>query len=99
MRFLEGRDFLPDTDQPDINWLDRYIHPDDQDTVWRDIQQAIRTKQMFEMEHRVLRVDGSVGWTILKAVPLLNDDGEIIEWLGTVSDITERKKGKTDNES
>jgi signal transduction histidine kinase len=47
---------------------------------------------MFDLEHRVVRVDGSLGWTCSRAVPLLNANGEIVEWFGTATDVTERKR-------
>jgi signal transduction histidine kinase/ActR/RegA family two-component response regulator len=46
---------------------------------------------MFQLEHRVLRADGSPGWTYSRAVPLLDERGDIREWIGSASDITERK--------
>ena len=59
--------------------------------VLRAIAEAIRNKTMFELEHRVIRVDGSLGWTYSRAVPRLNADGEVIEWFGTARDVSERK--------
>jgi PAS domain S-box-containing protein len=46
---------------------------------------------VFELEHRVRRPDGSLGWTLSRAVPLLDDAGEITEWVGAAIDITERR--------
>jgi len=46
---------------------------------------------MFELEHQVRKADGSVGWVFSRAIPLLNKNGEIVEWFGAASDITERK--------
>ena len=37
------------------------------------------------------RVDGSLGWTYSKAVPILDTDGEIVEWIGSAADVTSRK--------
>ncbi len=91
MRQLEGRDFIADTTDPSRSWLDRYIHPDDREMVLRAIAEAIRSKTMFELEHRVIRVDGSLGWTYSRAVPRLSADGEVIEWFGTARDVSERK--------
>jgi two-component system cell cycle sensor histidine kinase/response regulator CckA len=91
MRQLRGRDFIADTDEANDNWLQKYIHPDDQPRVLAAIGQAIRTKSIFELEHQVMRVDGSLGWTFSRAVPLQDANGEIIEWLGAASDITESK--------
>lgn len=55
------------------------------------IEKAIREKSVFELEHRVLRADGSYGWTYSRAVPRLDASGEIFEWIGAASDITQRK--------
>ena len=92
MRQLVGKDFIPDTHEPSRDWLERYIHPDDQSGVLAAIAQAIRTKSMFQLEHRVLRIDGTPGWTSSRALPLLDEQGEIIEWFGTASDITARRE-------
>ncbi|WP_170977329.1 PAS domain-containing protein [Halorussus salinisoli] len=92
MHELEGKEFLADTDESISDWLDKYIHPDDQPRVMEAIDEAIRTKSIFELEHRVERDDGSIGWTFSRAVPMLDEDGEIDEWIGMASDITERKR-------
>src|SRR5579883_302933 len=91
---LEGRGFIADTEEPSRNWLETYIHPDDQEHFLRAINEAVRTKSIFELEHRVRRVDGSLGWTLSRAVPLLDDAGNILEWFGTASDVTERKQAE-----
>lgn len=89
---LQGREFIADTHEPSRTWMDRYIHPDDQPGVSAAIAEAIRTKGTFELEHRVLRVDGTLGWTLSRAIPLLDDHGEIVEWIGTASDVTGRRE-------
>lgn len=94
MRYLSGREFIPEKTSPSRTWLEKYIHPDDQPHVLKAINEAIRNKSIFELEHRVLRVDGTLGWTFSRAVPLLNADGEIIEWIGTAKDIKVSKKAE-----
>ncbi|HXY39589.1 MAG TPA: ATP-binding protein [Vicinamibacteria bacterium] len=94
MRHLVGRDFVADTDDPSRSWLQKYIHPDDQPQVLAAVEEAIRTRSVFQMEHRILRVDGSLGWTFSRAVPLLDGNGEILEWFGAASDVTERKRAE-----
>ena len=94
MRFLAGRDFVADTHHPSSAWLQAYIHPDDQAQVLAKIQEAIRTGSVFELEHRVLRRDGSIGWTFSRAVPLKDSAGAIVEWFGAASDITQRKRAE-----
>jgi signal transduction histidine kinase len=94
MRRLEGRLFIADTRTPDQSWLQRYIYPDDQAAVWAAIEEAIRSEGIFELEHRVLRADGSPGWTFSRAIPLKDADGAITEWFGTATDITARKQAE-----
>lgn len=91
MSYVEGREFVSDTLKPSTNWLDKYIHSDDQELVKQAIQRAIESKDVFELEHRVFRVDGSLGWVHSRAIPIFNKKGEIIEWFGAASDITRRK--------
>ncbi len=95
MRQLYGRDLIATTEQASKAWLDDYIHRDDQAEVMAAIREAARTKSMFVFEHRVLRVDGSLGWMSSRAVPLLDDAGEIVEWFGTATDVTDRKRSET----
>ena len=92
MRQLQGQEFLADTTDSNHGWLSKYIYPDDQANVMRVIQEAIRTRSTFELEHRVRRADGTVGWTFSRAVPLLQADGAISEWFGAASDVTDRKQ-------
>ena len=94
MRQLRGRGFINDTEVPSRTWLQEYIHPDDQPLVMAVISEAIRTKSIFQLEHRVLRVDGSMGWTFSRAVPLLDANGDISEWFGAASDVTDRKRAE-----
>lgn len=91
LRQLDGRAFLADTAQPTAGWTAHYIHPDDQLDVRLAIRNAIRTKGLFELEHRVRRVDGTLGWTLSRAVPVLDEAGEITEWLGSAKDVTDRR--------
>jgi len=79
-------------DKPKRDWLQRYIHPDDQSLVINKINEAIMTKGTFELEHKVRQADKSPRWVFSRAIPLMNKKGEIIEWFGTANDITERKK-------
>jgi PAS domain S-box-containing protein len=94
MNRLCGRGFLSDTENLNPTWLQEYILPEDQPYVTAVINEAIRTKSIFELEHRVRQADGSIGWTSSRAVPLLDKNGEIIEWFGASSDITERKQAE-----
>ncbi|MEP6936532.1 MAG: PAS domain S-box protein, partial [Chthoniobacterales bacterium] len=91
---LHGGNFLADTEKPSRTWFQEYIPPDDRPRVTAAIEEAIRTKSIFELEHRVRRADGTLGWTFSRAIPLLDAKGEIVEWFGTASDVTERKEAE-----
>jgi signal transduction histidine kinase len=94
MRQLRGRDFVADIEAPSGSWLEKYIHPEDRQLVLDAIQKAIHEKSVFELEHRVLRLDGTPGWTFSRAVPLFDASGEIVEWFGAATDITARKQSE-----
>ncbi|WP_290810997.1 PAS domain S-box protein [Halovivax sp.] len=90
MHNLEGADFLSDTDEQRSSWVEQYVPPEDRPRVQDAIDDAIRTKSSFELEHRVVREDGTVAWIVSRATPLLDEDGEITRWLGAANDVTER---------
>jgi len=96
MKELDGGGFLPSTpsSNPNRSWLLAYIPESDQPAVTAAIDEAIRLKKIFDLEHRVVRADGTVGWTLSRAVPLLSADGEIIEWFGAASDISARREAE-----
>lgn len=94
MQELDGRGFLRDADKPTSSWKEVNVYHEDLEMVNKAIEKAIREKSIFQLEHRVNRADGTTGWTFSRAVPILNDQGEIIEWFGAASDITDRKRAE-----
>ena len=67
------------------------IHPEDaQPTIdaWND---AVLHKKHFVFEHRVKLKNNTWGIFSVKAIPVLNSDGAIVEWVGVHTDITEQK--------
>jgi signal transduction histidine kinase len=91
---LDGRGFVADASKPRKDWLNEYIHPDDQPLLLQAIREAVRSKSSFQLEHRIRRADGTLGWTYSRAVPLLNGNGEIMEWFGAASDVTARREAE-----
>jgi signal transduction histidine kinase/ActR/RegA family two-component response regulator len=88
---LDGRGVLANTSSPDHDWRLRYIPIDEQPRLSAAIQRAISQKTMFELEHRVLRQDGTIGWVLSRAAPILDDDNQVVEWLGAAIDLTAHK--------
>ncbi len=91
LRYLTGRQFLTDSAEPNDRWLERYVPRDDQEALMASVGAAIAAKGAFELEHRVMRLDGSIGWVWSRAIPLLDDQGAIVEWVGTARDVTARR--------
>ncbi|MBC7966268.1 MAG: PAS domain S-box protein [Fuerstia sp.] len=92
MRQLDDGNFIIDTELPSSTWLQESVYSEDQPRVMAVVNEAVRSKTIFEMEHRVRRLDGTLGWTFSRAVPLLNAQGELVEWFGVASDVTERRR-------
>ncbi|GAC1598305.1 MAG: hypothetical protein NVS3B25_24090 [Hymenobacter sp.] len=92
MEHLIGKDFLADTRGPTTTWTQEYLPAEDQPRVLAAIAEAIGHKTPFELEHRVRRADGTVGWTYSRAIPVLSAQGELTGWLGAASDVSARKQ-------
>ena len=88
---LDGRGFLKDADDAQPFFISDYVFAGDQALVQSVIDAAVRSGTAFRLEHRVVRADGSCGWTSSKAVPMRDAQGTIYEWIGAASDITDRR--------
>ncbi|RBQ11727.1 ATP-binding protein [Pedobacter miscanthi] len=91
---LDGRGFLKNSDRPITGWKAINVFAGDLEIVNEAIAASIRNKKTFALEHRVNRADGTTGWTFSRAIPLIDANGEITEWIGTASDITSRKEAE-----
>jgi len=96
MRELGGSGSPFDTKPATAKWLQKYIHPDDQARVLQAVWKAIRTKSPFMFEHRVQRAEGTLGWALSRAVPLLDENGKIVEWFGSAIDVTRWKRAEAE---
>lgn len=90
----DSPDLLHYTPAPLEDWMARFIHPEDREPMRERIRQALATRSMFEFEHRVRRPDGSVRWVSSRALPIYDQQGRIVEWLGTAKDITARRQAE-----
>lgn len=72
-------------------WIGLF-HPDDRESILREQEAALRDRRMMNIETRFIRADGSIYWLLGQAVPLLDAGGCITGWVGSIDDITERKK-------
>ena len=97
VRVLTGR-YAAEPPGTADTWLARYVHPDDRARVTEAIAHAVRTRTPFELEYRILR-DRTTGWTFSRAIPVLDDRGEIVEWFGAASDVTRRREAEDAREA
>ncbi len=74
-------------------WLDA-VHPEDRDRANDIFVEAGRKQVDFRMEYRLRGKDGQYRWVIDAAVPRVGADGQFHGFIGSVIDITERKKAE-----
>ncbi|WP_049982134.1 HAMP domain-containing sensor histidine kinase [Halorubrum sp. BV1] len=75
----------------DVNELYETIHPDDRDRVRANIEESTHDLRDVTYEGRVVRLDGSVRWTLNRQVILRDDEGAVSEVAGISTDITDQK--------
>lgn len=75
----------------DWGW-NEIVHPEDKLTTLNRYQKAMETGLTFEVENRIKRADGTYRWHLNRANPLRNENGEILFWVGTATDIEDQKK-------
>jgi PAS domain S-box-containing protein len=68
------------------------LHPDDKERTLRRWEQAWREGASYEIEYRFRRHDGTYQWFIGRAAPVHNGEGEVVEWVGTCTNIDEQKR-------
>ncbi|MEG4212261.1 PAS domain S-box protein [Microcoleus sp. S13_B4] len=76
-----------------LGWLDP-IYPDDRERTAQVWMEAVQTKSLFAIEYRIRGADGNYRYFQARGVPILNEDGSIREWIGTCSDIHDRKQAE-----
>jgi PAS domain S-box-containing protein len=68
------------------------MHPEDRAKWQETTDRAISEKSDYEGEHRILLPDGTVKHTHTVGHPVLNASGDVVQFVGTMMDITERKQ-------
>jgi PAS domain S-box-containing protein len=74
-----------------FGWLD-YVHPDDKQKAMADWMRCVETGTNYEAEYRLQSKDATYRWFRSRAVPIRDQDGEILRWYGTCSDIQDSKQ-------
>jgi PAS domain S-box-containing protein len=77
-------------DLRELGWM-AAIHPEDRERTCTNWLQAVATRHFFETEYRIRRADGVYHPFQVHGVPLLDAEGNVREWVGVCTNISERK--------
>jgi PAS domain S-box-containing protein len=72
----------------------RALHPDDREWIFQEWSDAVKAEETFAAEYRFRSRQGKVLWIYGSAIPLRSDAGAVVGYIGTATDITERKEGE-----
>ena len=67
------------------------IHPEDIRRVNENWQESLKEGKILETQLRLKRADGVYRWHLLRTVPLTGDDGKVVSWFGSATDIDQLK--------
>ena len=70
------------------------LHCDDHQRIESAWLNAVASAQAYEIEYRLRRRDGEYRYVAVRGVPVLTEQGQIREWVGTCTDITERREAE-----
>ncbi len=71
-------------------WL-AAVHPESRESLKKGWQETIRQKKPSFADYRFLRPDGTIAWVMGQATPEMNAANQIVGYVGTITDISERK--------
>ncbi|MBL0182255.1 MAG: PAS domain S-box protein [Chitinophagaceae bacterium] len=72
------------------------VHEEDKDRVRKGWEEATKKRDISISEYRFVRPNGSIAWVIGQAIPERDSEGRIVGYVGTTTDITERKKAEAE---
>ena len=83
---------------PDGEYTFRVMHPEDRERVEEIRKKAMREKAEFATDYRIVLSDGTLKHLHVIGHPVFDETGEVHEYVGTVVDITERKRAEEERE-
>ena len=81
-----------DAEQLQRHGWESIVHPDDLPRLEKDWSKSVRLGQKYNVEARLIKADGTYHWFLIRARPLRDEQGEIIKWYATNTDITRIKQ-------
>lgn len=89
-RWYEFTGSTPEETRGD-GWL-AFVHPDDRQRTLDRWKQSLQTGQRYSIEYRIRKRTGEYCWFWGQAIPQRNETGAIVRWVGTLTDISERRQ-------
>jgi formate hydrogenlyase transcriptional activator len=71
------------------------VHPDDLDRLIREWLALLNDPKPGELETRIRRYDGEYRWFLIRVLPEFDAEGNVVRWLGSDTDIEDRKRAET----
>ncbi len=71
-------------------WLSA-VHPEDKESLTKSWQETTQLHKASFADYRFVRPDGTVAWVMGQAIPEMNSENQTVGYVGTITDITERK--------
>ena len=71
------------------------VHPDDLDRLVREWLALLNDPKPGELETRIRRYDGEYRWFLIRVLPEFDAEGNVVRWLGSDTDIEDRKRAET----
>jgi len=84
--------FDPHDGQPRYEEFFQRVHPDDQAKLREAVENAGRDKTELELDYRFIRPSGVIRDIHVVGHPVLSPSSDLVEFVGTVMDVTERKR-------
>ena len=81
-------------EDPQGDHLAMFVHPEDLASVLAERQRLIARGAPYEMEVRLRDKDGQYRWFLVRGNPLRDEQGQMIRWYGTRTDIEDRKRAE-----
>jgi len=72
----------------------RDVHPEDLERFEKQLSEGLSKRRPFEMEKRLRGKDGRYRWFLIRCNPLLNENGGVVRWFGTGTDIEDHKQAE-----
>jgi PAS domain S-box-containing protein len=90
--------FEPQDGLPRFETFLQHVHPDDRRRVKETAERAGRERVDYEVDYRIVHPGGEVRDIHTVAHPVLSPSGDVVEFVGTVMDVTERRQAEKERE-